>query len=80
MLKQIIEPLGTLTSIFIHYSFQIFPPFSQAYCFINMSSLHVITLSLALYGESNYTYQNPSPMLSHIPRASFWHYLVWAST
>ena len=26
MLKQIIEPLGTLTSIFHHYFFQIFPP------------------------------------------------------
>jgi hypothetical protein len=26
MLKQIIEPLDTLTSIFHHYFFQIFPP------------------------------------------------------
>jgi hypothetical protein len=29
MLKQIIEPLGTLTSIFHHYFFQIFPPFHK---------------------------------------------------
>jgi hypothetical protein len=49
MLKHIIELLGTLTSIFHHYFFQIFPPSQN----LNSYNVRYIYIVYILYSKAN---------------------------